>query len=233
MRVVALVQARMGSTRFPGKVLADIEGKPMLEHIVTRLRRAATLDEIVVVTTEKAEDDPVTAVAEGAGVQTFRGSELDVLKRYADAARALGAEVVVRITGDCPLIDPDVTDSVVRLLTEDPVGYDYTCNFLPRTFPQGLDAEAMTAETLARAGSLATTPSSREHVTPFIYEERPELFKIGCVSSGADESSRRWVVDTSEDLAYIRSLYAALDISNRDVRYGEILEAVRGAGNRL
>ncbi len=210
MSTVAIVQARVGSTRLRGKVLMDIDGKPMLLRVVERLRRAALLDEICVATTEGAEDDAVAELCERADVAVVRGSAHDVLLRYQKAAAELSADTVVRITSDCPLIDPDEVDRVVLAFADQQA--DLASNVIERMLPRGLDTEVVGARALARASREANEPHQREHVTPFLYEH-PELFRVVSVpgqpmTSTLDLSALRWTVDTDEDLAAVRALYA-------------------------
>lgn len=208
MSTVAVVQARVGSTRLPGKVLRDLGGATVLARVVRRVRRARRLDAVVVATTERSADDPLVAECEGLGVDVFRGSEDDVLARFCGAARAAGAEVVVRITADCPLIDPGVIDQVVAAFVA--AAPDYASNTLVRTFPRGLDVEVMTRASLERAAREATEAYQRVHVTPYLYQH-PELFRLLPVTGEVDASHLRWTVDTAEDLALVRALYARLD----------------------
>jgi len=222
--VVAIVQARMTSTRLPGKVLMDLAGAPMLVRELERLRRAATLDEIVVATTTNATDDPVAEIAAAQGARVFRGDEHDVLGRYLGAAREADAGVVVRITADCPLIDPDVVDRVVRALDREA---DYASNVVERTFPQGLDCEALHRDVLERVGRLATSPAAREHVTWLIYAERAELFVRRDVRDAQDNSDLSWTVDRPEELELVRRLYERLDLAERPLTHTEIVERVR------
>ncbi|MCC6808846.1 MAG: glycosyltransferase family protein [Deltaproteobacteria bacterium] len=204
MKRVAIVQARMGSERLPGKVLMPLGGKPMLAQQLARMRRAETLDAITIATTTHPRDDKVAALAAAERVPCFRGSEDDVLARYAGAARAFVAEVIVRITADCPLIDAGVIDRVVRALGD----ADYASNVQRRTYPRGLDVEVFTRATLDRVEREATSAKAREHVTYFIHSERPELFRRHSVEDGADHSALRWTVDTPADFALIEALYA-------------------------
>src|SRR4030095_13976074 len=227
MRRVVVVQARMTSTRLPGKVRADVAGRPMLAQRLRGLAACRLADELVVATTLNATDDPVVAVARGEGARWFRGSQADVLERYVGAAREARADVVVRITADCPLIDPDVSDRVVATLADAPARWDYVSNVAPRTFPRGLDTEALFVDTLERVHRMARSHAAREHVTPFIYQERPDLFALGSVTDREDNSDLRWTVDTPADLELVRRLYAALGVGERAVGYRELLAYAR------
>ncbi|MCU0268692.1 MAG: GNAT family N-acetyltransferase [Acidimicrobiales bacterium] len=203
--VVCVVQARMGSTRLPGKVLQDLGGRPMLAF---QLERLADLDAVVVVaTSELARDDVVASVAADAGVAVVRGSETDVLDRFRLALDEVPARDVVRLTADCPLTDPEVVAAVVEHHRR--AGADYTSNVHPRTFPQGLDVEVMAAEALRSAAQEATAPSEREHVTPFLYRH-PERFVLANLRSGEDLGRERWTVDRPEDLDTVREAVAGL-----------------------
>jgi spore coat polysaccharide biosynthesis protein SpsF len=205
--IVAIIQARMGSTRLPGKVLAEICGRPILWHVVERTRAAQSLNSVVVATTTKPADDVIAAFCREHGVDCFRGSEEDVLDRYYMAAREHAAEVVVRITSDCPLIDPEIVDKTVRaFLGERP---DYASNSLIQTYPRGLDTEVMSFRTLEAAWREARLPYQRTHVTPYIYQN-PERFKILPVTGDRNYSAYRWTVDTPEDLELVRAIYTRL-----------------------
>jgi len=206
MRVVAIVQARLGSERLPGKVLRDIAGEPMLVRVVNRTMRAKTLDEVVVATTIESRDDEIANLCELNGWIYSRGSEFDVLDRYYESAQAQHANVVVRITSDCPLIDPGIIDITVRKFMEKG-SMDYASNILPaRTFPRGLDVEVMTFEALERAWREDTNSTWREHVTPYIYSNS-DLFETVGIMNDKDYSHMRWTVDTLEDLAFVRLVY--------------------------
>jgi spore coat polysaccharide biosynthesis protein SpsF len=207
LKVVGIIQARVGSTRLPGKVLRDIEGDTMLARVVHRLRRARLIDEVLVATSERAADDAVVQESRRCSVAAFRGDESDVLERYFRAAQFSRAEVIVRITSDCPLIDPEITDKTIRaFLDQRP---DYASNVVHRTYPRGLDTEVMTMEALERAAQQARQPHEREHVTPYLYEH-PAEFKILSVTGDRDYSQYRWTVDTAEDLELVRAIYARL-----------------------
>jgi spore coat polysaccharide biosynthesis protein SpsF len=225
VRRVAIIQARMTSVRLPGKVLMDIAGRPMLEHVIARTRRCEELDEVVVATSVNVDDDPVVGLCRKLDVSYHRGSELDVLSRYIGAAESSNADLVVRITADCPLIDPAVADSVIRVASRSAGDCDYASNTVERTFPRGLDTEALFADVLKRTGRLATSEPAREHVTWFIYKERPDLFIRQDVLDAVDNSDLRWTVDTEEDLAMVRALYSAADTDM--LAYGQLIEIVR------
>lgn len=212
MRVVAIIQARMGSTRLPGKVLEDLGGRSMLARVVRRTRRASTLDEVVVATSTATQDDPIVTECRRLGIGWFRGSEADVLDRYFGAAETYRAECVVRITSDCPLIDWSVIDRVVGAFRESRP--DYASNTLVRTYPRGLDTEVMTAEALARAWCEASEPYQRVHVTPYLYQH-PELFHLFAVTGEKDASGGRWTVDTPEDLQFVRTVYERFGQTDR------------------
>jgi spore coat polysaccharide biosynthesis protein SpsF len=207
MKVVAIIQARMGSTRLPGKVLRDIAGETMLARVVRRVQLARMPDAVVVATTLAPSDDAIVAECVRLGVPAFRGSEQDVLDRYWQATCTHQADVIVRITADCPLIDPRLVDYVVAAFLEGQP--DYASNVLERTYPRGLDAEVMTLATLERAWREAEQTYQRAHVTPYIYQN-PDRFRLLSVRADADYSAYRWTVDTPEDLAFVQAVYARL-----------------------
>jgi glutamate-1-semialdehyde aminotransferase/spore coat polysaccharide biosynthesis protein SpsF (cytidylyltransferase family) len=221
--VVAIVQARMGSTRFPGKTLAEIEGRPMLWHVVNRARRARLIDKVVVATTDQPADDPIAELCHDEGIPCFRGSEDDVLDRFYRAAQKHAADVVVRITADCPLIDPVVIDEIVSRFNAGDC--DYISNTFRYTFPDGLDTEVFSFEALDRAWREARKPSEREHVTPYL---RTGKFRTANVMSGAAEnlSSQRWTVDHASDLDFVRRIYAGLS-GHGDFGFQDVLELLR------
>lgn len=216
MKTVIIVQARMTSTRLPGKVLMPVLGKPMLEYQIERLRRVNRADTVVLATTVNATDDPVAALGERLGVPVFRGSEADVLARYHGAAQAVQADIVVRVTADCPLIEPDVADQCIeeyQVSQETCQPYHYVSNTLTRTYPQGLDCEVFSFDVLDEAFEEAAKDFEREHVTPFIYQ-RPERYRVAQVTQKEDWSEYRWTVDTPEDFELIRRIIEALYPAN-------------------
>ena len=219
MKVVALVQARMGSTRLPGKVMRTILDKPMIELLLGRLARARTVDQIGVATSASPANEPLAALVRSLGYVVYQGSENDVLDRYYQAAVLLQAEAVVRITGDCPLVDPALVDEVVAKFRAG--GLDYLSNVDPPTFPDGLDIEVFSFDALRRAHEQAGLPAQREHVTPYIRESG--LFrKANVAQSDADDSSERWTVDEPQDLEVVRRVFEhftpRLDFGWQDVK---------------
>lgn len=208
MRLVAIIQARMGSSRLPGKVLMPLAGRPVLEHVVARARCSNAFDEVVVATTVRAVDDPLAAEAERLGVRTVRGSEDDVLERYQLASSASGADSVARITADCPLLDPDLLAAMAqRFRSERP---DLLTNARVRTYPRGLDAEFFSADALALAAAEARAPDQREHVTPFLYQH-PERFHIVDHLGSPDLSHHRWTLDTPEDYELLARIFTSAE----------------------
>jgi spore coat polysaccharide biosynthesis protein SpsF len=222
-RIVILVQARMGSSRLPGKVLRDVAGKPLVARVLERLERATKADAIVVATTDRASDDVLVEVVESfPRIGVFRGPEEDVLARFEAAARTHDADVVVRVTSDCPLIEPAVVDRCIEALLTSRPAADYAANGLRRTFPRGLDTEVFTFEALRAAHSEATSASDREHVTPYIYRH-PRRFRLVSVEDDEDHSSLRWTVDTAEDLELVRRIYEALLPVDPAFEYRDVL----------
>ena len=218
-QVIAIIQARVGSTRLPRKVLADIGGRPLLWHVVQRVRQARLVDRTVVATSTEADDDAIAAFCDRNDVGCFRGSETDVLDRFYQTAQAFPANFFVRITADCPLIDPDVIDRVLAILQTGK--YEYVSNTLRYTYPDGLDTEAFTAEALTQSWREATKPSEREHVTPYL--RLSGKFRLSNVENDVDLSPQeyRWSVDDAKDLEFVRQVYARLD--HADFRLKDIL----------
>jgi len=222
--IVAIVQARMGSRRLPGKVLADIAGEPMLGRVVQRLGRAQTIRRIMVATSVASADDAVAAFCRARGIACYRGSEDDVLDRYYRAAASCGAETVVRITADCPLIDAEVVDRVVRqFFSRD---CDYASNTLSPNYPDGLDTEVFSYAALAKAWKEARLGAEREHVTPYIRNSK--CFRtIGVEHCGGAEAGRlRWTVDEPRDLEFVRAVYARFN-GRDDFGFHDILQAMK------
>lgn len=240
-RVIAIIQGRMGSSRLPGKILADIAGQPMLTRVFTRTSRAKTLDEVFFATTADSSDEPVAEYCDFSGIPFTRGSLFDVLDRYYQTALQAKADVVVRITADCPVIDPALIDDVVNTLLEDE--YDFVCNRLPppypRTYPIGLDVEACSLKMLKKAWKDAKEPQHREHVMPYFYEgvkftrqsrtletgTSPRGYCIALQHHTTDFGDYRWTVDTPEDLEFMRQVYSRFD-GRDDFTWKEVLDLV-------
>jgi spore coat polysaccharide biosynthesis protein SpsF len=219
--ILAILQARMSSTRLPGKVLADVAGAPMIARQIERLRRCRRLDQILTATSDQPGDDVLAEAMDAIGVAVHRGPLDDVLGRFTGALVAWQPDHVVRLTADCPLADPEVIDAVIALHLER--GTDYAANTpAHRTYPKGLDVEVMRASCLLRAAAEAVDPYEREHVTPYLYRH-PERFAQVFLSQDADEGEVRWTVDRPDDLAFVRAVYDGLyplkpDFTSADVR---------------
>lgn len=205
--IAAVLQARMSSARLPGKVLKPILGQPMICRQLERIRQAKHLDSIIVATSEQASDDPIVAAVDALDIGCFRGSLDDVLDRFYRAAASNRADHIVRLTGDCPLVDAQIVDEVIeKHLSE---GRDYTSNFLERRYPDGIDVEVFTFQALEQAWQEAELTTDREHVTPFIYRQ-PERFSLGSLRCDQDLAALRWTVDHPEDLEFVTKVFEAL-----------------------
>ncbi len=225
MSVNAIIQARCGSTRFPNKVFAMIDGKPLLWHVVNRLKYATKIDDIIVATTVSEKDDKIEEWCKENNVHCFRGSEENVLNRYYSASEAFPSDYVVRITADDPFKEPKVIDAVVTKLIEG--GYDHVTNNLPPSFPEGLDCEAFKKSALDRSEKEAETAFEREHVTQYIYHH-PEIFKIGNVSNGENLSYLRWTVDKDVDFEMVKAVYAHRNPASKGILLmDEILDILK------
>ena len=214
MTVNAIIQARCGSTRFPNKVFADVNGKPLIWHVVNRLTHAKTIDKIVIATTTNSKDDIIEKWCKENNVACYRGSESDVLNRYYSASVAHPSDVVVRITADDPFKEPAVIDAVVNKLINE--GYDHVTNNFPPSFPEGLDCEAFKFSALKKSEETTQDPFEREHVTQYIYHN-PDKFKIGNVSSENNLSYLRWTIDKEEDYEMVKEIYAHRDPKNSGI----------------
>lgn len=241
-RVVAIIQGRMSSTRLPGKILAEIAGRPMLQHVYERACRAKSLSHVLFATSTDPSDNPAAEFCARHAIPFVRGSLHDVLDRYYQAARMADADVIVRITADCPLIDPQLIDDAVTALQTG--GYDFVCNRLPppwhRTYPIGLDVEVCTFAALERAWKEADQPYQREHVMPYLYEGSllaahspsleaglsPRGFRVALLHAPADYGHYRWTVDTAEDLEFVRRVFSSFPGRN-DFSWQEVLEMVQ------
>lgn len=231
-KICATIEARMTSTRLPGKVLMESAGKPMLELMVERLHRVPRLDGIIIATTTNAADDPVAALADRLGVGCYRGSEHDVLSRVLEAARTNDVDIIVQTTGDCPLIDPKIVSAVIDTYLDG--NADYVSNALaPRSFPVGMDTQVFASDVLADVASRTDDPDDREHVSLFIYNN-PELYRIKSVRAPAAYCAPeiRLTLDTPEDLTLIRDVFERLYYKDPAFGLADILELLRdGSAN--
>jgi|TARA_B100001142_G_C14318409_1_gene649410 spore coat polysaccharide biosynthesis protein SpsF len=205
--IVAILQARMGSSRLPGKVMMPIMGRPMLELQIERIIRAPLIDKLVVATTIESLDDKVEELCCSIDIDCFRGSEEDLLDRYYESAKQYNAEYIVRLTGDDPLSDPNLINDMIAKMKA--CKYDVVTNTLYPTYPEGLDLTVLTAETLNRAWREASLRSEREHVTPYIFNN-PEEFDVFHYKQDIDRSNLRWTVDYEEDMYFVKEIYNSL-----------------------
>lgn len=207
-KVVAIIQARMTSSRLPGKVMKEISGFPMLFHVINRVSKSRLINQIIIATTDDTSDDEIQKYCDLLGFTCFRGHPYDVLDRFYHAAKLYNAEIIVRVTADCPIIDPEVIDSLIKTFLESDV--DFVANRLPppweRSFPIGLDVEITSFPALEEAWNKAKTKFEREHVMPYLYVE-PGRFKTLIVQHEPDYGKKRFTVDTPEDLEFIRLIF--------------------------
>lgn len=223
MRVIAIVQARMGSTRLPGKVLLNLEDKTVLEHVIRRVKSSEYVDDVLVATTINKDDLRIIELCARLGVSVYCGSEDDVLDRYYQAAKLFKAEKIVRITSDCPIIDSKIIDEVISLHLKN--NADYASNTLKETYPDGQDVEVFTFTALKTAWKSAKLASEREHVTPYI-RNNPDIFEHVSLEYKDDLSQKRWTLDNAEDLEFLRLIYKSLYNKNRLFNMDDILTLI-------
>jgi spore coat polysaccharide biosynthesis protein SpsF len=226
MKIIATIEARMTSSRLPGKVLLPAQGKPVLARMVERLKLVSSLDGIVVATTINATDDPIEALAAELGIGCWRGSEDDVLKRVLDAAHAFGADVIVELTGDCPLIDPAIVEQCIQAYMA--AGVDYLSNVMERTYPIGMDTQVFATSILDDVARRTNDPTDHEHVSLYIYRH-PELYSLKNVAAPADlfDPELRLTLDTKQDYELIDTVFAALLPKGPDFTLADILALLR------
>lgn len=218
--ILAIVQARMGSTRLPGKVMMEILGKPVLLHLIDRLKGSKLIDKIVIATTEKERDIPIIRLSEESGLDYFAGSEDDVLDRYFKAAKKYGGDVIVRITADCPLIDPEIVDEIINYYLENKEKLDFVN--AGRSYPEGFGVEVFSFEALKKAWTDARKPSEREHVTSYIWKNK-DIFRTATYEYG-DESSRiSLAVDNKNDFQLVTRIFENLYKNNQIFTLDDIL----------
>ena len=209
MKTITIIQARMGSTRLPGKVMKRLCDQTVLAHVVTRVKACSRIDEIIVATTTSTHDNCLVEEAEKLGVKWFRGSQDNVLERYYLAAKEHQADTVIRVTSDCPLLDAEILDQLLSYFQEENsngLNIDYLSNSLKRSFPRGLDVEIFTYSALELAYNSATKDYEKEHVTPYI-QENPDIFSLHNLNNDDDLSYHRWTLDTPEDYELIKIIY--------------------------
>lgn len=226
MKVVIINQARMTSTRLPGKVLKEVLGKPLLEYQVERLRRVELANKIVIATTINVTDQPIVDLCKRLEIPYYRGSEDDVLSRYYEAAEIHQADIVLRVTSDCPLIDPEIVDQAIRLYLDHQEEYDYVSTDLVPSYPRGMDVEVFPFRVLKQAFCEAGTQLEREHVTPFIHR-KPERYNLANLACDSDVSKYRLTVDTQEDFALIKAVIEDLYPVNSQFNLCDIINLIK------
>jgi len=209
LRVIIIVQARMGSTRLPGKLFKEVLNKPLLAYLTERLNRVKRADALLIATTVNPQDQKIVDFCKANEIPYFRGSEEDVLNRYLKASCGAAADIIVRVCSDCPLIDPAVVDEVINFYLEYYPLYDYVSNTLTRTFPRGMDVEIFSFQSLKDAAQRAFYPEEREHVTLY-FNRHQDSYKLGNVLYKHDESQHRWTLDTEEDFLLISKVLTAI-----------------------
>ncbi len=225
IKIATVIQARMGSSRFPGKVLLPLAGKPLLVRIVERVKAAKYCGRIIVATTYLEADDPIIDICKKNSIPFLRGHPTDLLDRHLNVGKKYGADAVVKIPSDCPLIDPSVIDKVIKYYLDNNASFDYVSNLHPATYPDGNDVEIFSIESLEKAWEEADKELEREHTTPYFWEN-PDKFKIGNVlwETGLDYSmSHRWTIDYEEDYKFIETIYNELYNKNPFFSLNDIL----------
>ncbi len=224
--IAAIIQARMGSTRLPGKVLIPINDRPVLWHVHARLSKCRLIGKIIVATSTERKDDPIAGFCADNKISCFRGSEDDVLGRYYQAAKAFGADAIVRITADCPLIDPEVTDRVISAYLDGGNDCAGASNVIKRTFPRGLDTEVLSFSALSQIQAKASEANQREHVTTILYQH-PETYKVVSVENSENLADLRWTLDEPADLKFIMEIYKRLYSPGHIFLMSDILNVIR------
>lgn len=219
--ILAILQARSSSTRFPNKVLADLNGEPMIIRQIDQIGHSRMIDQLVVATSNDQSDDELARLLNSHGIRTHRGSLDDVLSRFTDLIEEFQPDVIVRLTGDCPLTDPTVIDYVIRQHVES--GADYTSNTIEPTYPDGLDVECLNPNKLLELAHSSPLPIEKEHVTYGLYQ-RPNFASINSITQDQDLSDLRWTVDVPEDLGFVRKVYAAVANQNSYITQAKVLD---------
>lgn len=226
MKILSTIEARMASTRLPGKTMREIVGKPMLELLIERLKRTKRIDEIVVATTTEPEDKLIAELAERIGVKCFRGSSEDVLDRVLRAAKTYQGDIIVEMTGDCPLLDPVLVDRIINIYLENT--YDYISNTIKRTYPRGLDTQVFSVNVLDEVSKLTNDPADRENVSLYIYEH-PERYRVYNVEAPPEyrHPGYRWTVDSKEDFQFVKEVYENLYYKNPDFLTEDVMKLLK------
>jgi spore coat polysaccharide biosynthesis protein SpsF len=226
VKVLAIVQARMGSSRLPGKVLKEILGRPVLWHLINRLKQAKLINQIIIATSDNDRDEPIVRFAEENGIACYAGSESDLVDRLYQAAKRCLADAIVRITADCPLVDPVLVDRIIKLYLDSKGSLDYVSNINPRTYPDGLDVEIFSFQALKKVWEEVKDPFRREWITTNFFEH-PEEYRLGNLEHGEDLSHLRWTLDYQEDLDCIVEIYKRLYLDDRVFLMKDILVLLR------
>lgn len=224
MTITAIIQARMSSTRLPGKILKEVNGKPLLTYQLERIAQSNLIDKVVIATTIASKDDIIVEFCKKNSLEYYRGSENDVLSRYYETAEQYGGDIIVRLTSDCPIIDPSIVDETIQYYIES--NYDYVSNTIERTYPRGLDTEVFSKEALEKAYKEATLSRDKEHVTAYMYSN-PERFKLGYIKNKQDYSNYRWTIDTIEDFKLIELILKELYEENSIFYMSDVIELLK------
>ena len=222
MKPVAIIQVRMGSTRLPGKVLKKLNGITVLESLLNQLNYSKLLNDKIIATTSNSEDDVIFNFCKSKEIKCYRGSQDDVLDRYYNCAKKFSINTIIRITSDCPLMDPQVVDDVIDFYLKN--SYDYVNNFYKRTYPYGNDVEIFSLKVLEKVWEKATKPSEREHVTPYIYNN-PDEFSLGWIENKENLSEFHWTIDRKEDLIFVQNIFKK--ISKRPIFMKDIIDVIK------
>jgi len=222
MKPIVIIQVRMGSTRLPGKVLKKLNGITVLESLLNQLNYSKLLNDKIIATTSNSEDDVIVNFCKSKEIKCFRGSQDDVLDRYYNCAKKFSINTIIRITSDCPLMDPQVIDDVIDFYLKN--SYDYVNNFYKRTYPYGNDVEIFSIKVLEKVWEKATKPSEREHVTPYIYNN-PGEFSLGWIENKENLSEFHWTIDRREDLIFVQNIFKK--ISKRPILMKDIIDVIK------
>jgi len=226
MKVIAAIQARMASTRLPGKVMKEILGRPVIWHIFSRLKQAKLVNQIIIATSNNPDDKVIAGFAKANAIDCYTGSENDIVDRLYQPMKQFKADAIVRITADCPLADPGIVDKVTGLFLDAKGGYDYVSNINPPTFPDGLDTEIFSFTALERVWHETKTPFEREWIAANFFEH-PEKFRLGNVTNDSDLSHMRWTVDYQDDFDFVMEIYKRLYRPDKTFLMEDVLDLLK------